>query len=96
MDGNEILQEVLSKQLYTCQCLMALQIVRPLGHFVTKVFDLFTLYSVGLVYLMYQCFERSKWIHLVILFFYYTYFYKVSNFTIPFPFICTYIQLLKS
>lgn len=39
---------------------MALEIVRPRGHFMTKVFDLFTVYSIGLVYLMYQCFERSK------------------------------------
>ncbi|XP_022920203.2 cap-specific mRNA (nucleoside-2'-O-)-methyltransferase 1 [Onthophagus taurus] len=57
VEGNENLQEVLSKQLYTCQCLMALEIVRPGGHFVTKLFDLFTKFSVGLLYLMHQCFE---------------------------------------
>ncbi|XP_011505620.1 PREDICTED: cap-specific mRNA (nucleoside-2'-O-)-methyltransferase 1 [Ceratosolen solmsi marchali] len=56
--GQENLQEILSKQLYLCQCLVALMIVRVNGHFVTKVFDLFTPFSVGLVYIMYRCFKR--------------------------------------
>lgn len=50
--------EILSKQLYLCQCLVALSIVRPNGHFVTKLFDTFTPFSVGLIYLMYKCFIR--------------------------------------
>ncbi|KAF5297429.1 hypothetical protein FQR65_LT01360 [Abscondita terminalis] len=58
VEGNENIQEILSKQLYLCQCLMALEIVRPNGHFVTKLFDLFTLFSVGLIFLMYKCFEK--------------------------------------
>ncbi|KAK4873141.1 hypothetical protein RN001_015170 [Aquatica leii] len=58
VEGNENLQEILSKQLYVCQCLMALEIVRPNGHFVTKLFDLFTLFSVGLIFLMYKCFDK--------------------------------------
>ncbi|XP_011068469.1 PREDICTED: cap-specific mRNA (nucleoside-2'-O-)-methyltransferase 1 [Acromyrmex echinatior] len=57
VEGQENIQEILSKQLYLCQCLVALMIVRPGGHFVTKLFDLFTSFSVGLVYLMYHCFE---------------------------------------
>ncbi|KAL0117568.1 hypothetical protein PUN28_010402 [Cardiocondyla obscurior] len=57
VDGQENIQEILSKQLYLCQCLVALMIVRPGGHFVTKLFDLFTPFSVGLVYLMYKCFD---------------------------------------
>lgn len=28
------------------------------GHFVCKTFDLFTPFSVGLVYLLYLCFDR--------------------------------------
>ncbi|CAL7938765.1 unnamed protein product [Xylocopa violacea] len=52
------IQEILSKQLYLCQCLVALMIVRVKGHFVTKLFDLFTPFSAGLVYLMYRCFEE--------------------------------------
>ncbi|KAL6432348.1 hypothetical protein ACFW04_006756 [Cataglyphis niger] len=58
VEGQENIQEILSKQLYLCQCLVALMIVRPGGHFVTKLFDLFTPFSVGLVYLMYRCFEN--------------------------------------
>lgn len=56
--NQETLQEILSKQLYLCQCLVALMIVRVGGHFVTKLFDLFTPFSAGLVYLMYRCFEE--------------------------------------
>lgn len=58
VEGKENVQEILSKQLYLCQCLVALLIVREHGHFVTKVFDLFTPFSVGLIYLMYKCFQQ--------------------------------------
>lgn len=58
VEGQENLQEILSKQLYLCQCLTALSIVRVDGHFVTKLFDLFTPFSVGLIYLMYKCFKQ--------------------------------------
>lgn len=58
VEGQENMQEILSKQLYLCQCLVALSIVRINGHFVTKLFDLFTPFSVGLVYLMYKCFKQ--------------------------------------
>lgn len=57
VEGQENIQEILSKQLYLCQCLIALMIVRPGGHFVTKLFDLFTPFSIGLVYLMFKCFD---------------------------------------
>ncbi|XP_012525209.1 cap-specific mRNA (nucleoside-2'-O-)-methyltransferase 1 [Monomorium pharaonis] len=57
VEGQENIQEILSKQLYLCQCLVALRIVRPGGHFVTKLFDLFTPFSIGLIYLMYKCFD---------------------------------------
>lgn len=58
VEGKENLQEILSKQIYLCQCLTALEVVRNNGHFVTKLFDLFTPFSVGLVYLMYKCFQK--------------------------------------
>lgn len=58
VEGQENVQEILSKQLYLCQCIVALSIVRVNGHFVTKLFDLFTPFSVGLVYLMYKCFKE--------------------------------------
>jgi len=58
VEGSENIQEILSKQLYLCQCIVALAIVRTKGHFVCKLFDLFTPFSVGLVYLMYRSFEQ--------------------------------------
>lgn len=58
VEGQENIQEILSKQLYLCQCLVALSIVRENGHFVTKLFDIFTPFSVGLIYLMYKCFKQ--------------------------------------
>lgn len=58
VENNQNIQEILSKQLYLCQCLVALSILREKGHFICKLFDLFTPFSVGLVYLMYKCFEE--------------------------------------
>ncbi|XP_018567759.1 cap-specific mRNA (nucleoside-2'-O-)-methyltransferase 1 isoform X2 [Anoplophora glabripennis] len=58
VEGNENIQEILSKDIYICQCLVALEIIRTHGHFVTKLFDVFTSFSVGLLYLMYKCFEK--------------------------------------
>ncbi|KAK3547628.1 hypothetical protein QTP86_026269 [Hemibagrus guttatus] len=58
VEGQENLQEILSKQLLLCQFLTALSVVRTGGHFVCKTFDLFTPFSVGLIYLLYLCFER--------------------------------------
>ncbi|KAG9347247.1 hypothetical protein JZ751_004814 [Albula glossodonta] len=47
VEGQENIQEILSKQLLLCQFLTAL-----------STFDLFTPFSVGLVYLLYLCFDR--------------------------------------
>lgn len=58
VEGQENIQEILSKQLYLCQFLCAVSILRPGGHFVCKLFDLFTSFSVGLVYLMYRIFDE--------------------------------------
>ena len=58
VEGQENIQEILSKQLYLCQFLFALHVVRTGGHFVCKLFDVFTPFSVGLIYLMYRAFER--------------------------------------
>ncbi|XP_046383101.1 cap-specific mRNA (nucleoside-2'-O-)-methyltransferase 1 [Ischnura elegans] len=58
VEGQENIQEILSKQLYLCQFLVALNIVRTDGHFVCKVFDLFTPFSAGLIYLLYKSFQK--------------------------------------
>ncbi|XP_037274774.2 cap methyltransferase 1 isoform X1 [Rhipicephalus microplus] len=58
VEGQENIQEILSKQLYLCQFYAALSVLRTGGHFVCKLFDIFTVYSVGLVYLMYRAFRH--------------------------------------
>lgn len=58
VEGQENIQEILSKQLYLAQCLVALGILRTKGHFVVKLFDIFTPFSVSLIYLMHKCFKR--------------------------------------
>lgn len=70
VDGNENLQEVLSKRLYLCQFIVGLSLCRvepaktdqkppkPVseaakgGNFLCKLFDVFTPFSMGLIYLM--------------------------------------------
>lgn len=52
------MQEFGSKQLYLCQCITALLLVRDGGSCVIKFFDLFDLFSVGLIYLMHKCFNK--------------------------------------
>ncbi|EUB61890.1 S-adenosyl-L-methionine-dependent methyltransferase ftsjd2 [Echinococcus granulosus] len=54
------LQEVKSKHIYLCQCLCALTLLRPGGCFVTKLFDIFTDFSVDLIWLMSHVFKRIK------------------------------------
>ncbi|XP_063429042.1 cap-specific mRNA (nucleoside-2'-O-)-methyltransferase 1-like [Mytilus trossulus] len=58
VEGQENIQEILSKQLYLCQFLVAISILRTGGHFVCKLFDLFTPFSIGLCYLMYRIFNK--------------------------------------
>ncbi|GFN74585.1 Cap-specific mRNA (nucleoside-2'-o-)-methyltransferase 1 [Plakobranchus ocellatus] len=58
VEGQENIQEILSKQLYLCQFLVAVLVLRTGGHFVCKLFDLFTPFSVGLVYLMNMIFDE--------------------------------------
>ncbi|XP_053316574.1 cap-specific mRNA (nucleoside-2'-O-)-methyltransferase 1 [Spea bombifrons] len=58
VEGQENIQEILSKQLLLCQFLVGLSVIRTGGHFICKTFDLFTPFSVGLIYLLYCCFER--------------------------------------
>ncbi|KAF2352472.1 G-patch domain [Trinorchestia longiramus] len=58
VDGQENIQEILSKQLYLGQFVVGLGIVREGGNFVCKLFDTFTPFTVGLIYLMYRCFKK--------------------------------------
>ncbi|CAL8111218.1 unnamed protein product [Orchesella dallaii] len=54
---NKEMQEILSSQIYISQCLLALALIRPDGMFVCKLFDTFTPFTIGLIYLMYCSFE---------------------------------------
>ncbi|KAE9548020.1 hypothetical protein FO519_008769 [Halicephalobus sp. NKZ332] len=64
VEGQENIQEILSKRLYLCQFIAALSICKvqsensPGGSFICKLFDIFTPFSVGLIYLMYLAFEK--------------------------------------
>lgn len=55
---DENIQEIISKQLYLCQCLVGLSIVRHGGNAVIKLFDCFTMFTVGLIFLMYKSFGK--------------------------------------
>lgn len=58
VEGQENIQEVLSKRLYLCQLMVALGILRADGRFVCKLFDLCTPFAAGLVYLALRAFRR--------------------------------------
>lgn len=58
VEGQENIQEILSKRLYLCQTLCAMNILRSGGSFVCKLFDVFTPFSVGLLYLLYRSFDE--------------------------------------
>ncbi|XP_054162326.1 cap-specific mRNA (nucleoside-2'-O-)-methyltransferase 1-like [Oppia nitens] len=58
VEGDENNQEILSKRLYLCQFLCSLALLRTNGSFVCKLFDVFSSFSVGLIYLMYRVFKK--------------------------------------
>lgn len=65
VEGEENIQEILSKRLYLCQFIVGLSLCRvggdgckAGGNFLCKLFDIFTPFSMGLVYLMYAAFRR--------------------------------------
>lgn len=62
--GQENVQEILSKRLYLCQCLLALKTVKVNGHCIIKFFDTFTKFTVDLLYLMCKCFKNCQIIKL--------------------------------
>ncbi|CDW57523.1 cap specific mRNA [Trichuris trichiura] len=58
VEGQENIQEILSKRLYLCQSLCALMVLGKGGNFVCKLFDTFTVFTVGLLYLLWRCFDQ--------------------------------------
>eukprot|EP00054_Salpingoeca_dolichothecata_P022381 m.146621 g.146621 ORF g.146621 m.146621 type:complete len:776 (+) comp24321_c0_seq2:67-2394(+) len=59
VSGNENAQEILNKQLLLCQFICGLSLVRKGGHFTCKMFDVFTPFSVGLLYLLWRSFDHT-------------------------------------
>lgn len=53
-----VTSEVYFKQLSVCNCAMGLSLLGPNGTFVMKMYKSLTLFTVGLLYLMYRCFDR--------------------------------------
>ncbi|KAJ1366173.1 hypothetical protein KIN20_026775 [Parelaphostrongylus tenuis] len=58
VEGSENIQEILTKRLYLCQLLVSLCIVRENGVFFCKLFDIFTPFSAGLIYLMFVAYDQ--------------------------------------
>ncbi|CAD5234548.1 unnamed protein product [Bursaphelenchus xylophilus] len=64
VEGKEEIQEILSKRIYLCQFLVGLSLCRIRnstksgGNFICKMFDVFTTFSAGLLYIMYLAFEK--------------------------------------
>lgn len=58
MQGQENIQEILSKRLFLCQLLCALKVMAKGGNFVCNLFDVFTPFTAGLVYLLWRCFDK--------------------------------------
>ncbi|PAA76081.1 hypothetical protein BOX15_Mlig024465g1 [Macrostomum lignano] len=58
VEGQENIQEIRSKQLYLCQALTAMLVLRSGGSFLCKLFDIFTEFSAGLMYLLYLAFDQ--------------------------------------
>lgn len=57
VEGVENLQEQYSKLLYISQTILALKILKPNGFFLCKLFNIYTNFSVGLLYLLSFCFK---------------------------------------
>lgn len=58
VEGEENYQEVKVRQLVLCQFLTALCVLRKGGSFLCKIFDCFTPFTVGLLYILYVHFDE--------------------------------------
>ncbi|VDO19331.1 unnamed protein product [Heligmosomoides polygyrus] len=56
--GSEVIQEIISQRLYLCQMLASLCVVREGGNSLCKLFDVFTPFSAGLIYLMCVAYDQ--------------------------------------
>ncbi|CAG8584657.1 8412_t:CDS:2, partial [Paraglomus occultum] len=58
VEGREEMQEELTKQLLLCQTLIMFMILRRNGDFVLKLFDAYTAFTTGLIWILFRCFGR--------------------------------------
>jgi len=56
--GRESQQELLLKRLILCQFVCSLSVLRKGGNFMCKLFDIYSEFVAGLIYLMYRCFKQ--------------------------------------
>ncbi len=56
--GKENDQELLSQQIILCQIAIAISITKKGGVFVCKLFDTFLPFTIHLIHVLYQCFEK--------------------------------------
>lgn len=52
------IKELFTKQFHLSNCVLALSLLCVRGTFISKIFDSFTPFTVGLIYLMYKCFDE--------------------------------------
>jgi len=57
VEGNENNQELLMKRLVLCQFLTMFHILQAGGNFMCKVFDTFSPFTIGLMYILYRHFH---------------------------------------
>lgn len=57
-EGSDITSEVFFKHSTLSYCLLALTLLRPNGTFIMKIYETEVLFTVGLLYLMYRCFDK--------------------------------------
>lgn len=58
IDGKRESKEIISKQLHMVSFVITLGVLRTNGHFVMKLFDTTTPFTIGLIYLIYKCFKE--------------------------------------
>lgn len=51
-------KETIFKNMHLGESILALSLLRPNGHFIIKLFDVFLPFTVGLIYLMHKCFAE--------------------------------------
>eukprot|EP00727_Mastigamoeba_balamuthi_P003481 m51a1_g1313 hypothetical protein (1115) ;mRNA; f:218276-221752 len=58
VEGRENFQEICTKRLLLCEFVAALMCLRKGGNFVCKIFDCYSSFTVGLLFVMYMSFDR--------------------------------------